>query len=260
MASSYFTFNIHFIPVANSLFSDTLTFVLNIIYNVIALLPWMYILIHKKWYKWLNIAIIFLTFVSLKRGAIVALIVMLLVQFMYNKSYSIKKIIVSLLTVALLITAFNFVNSYSDGFLEARFQGENLTSGSGRTLQYELAMNDIAKRDFFTLTVGNGSNYSIGLVGTGIHNEWLEMLSSYGLIGAFLYLALFVNMMMMNKRYSNHRMRFSLVQMLALCVILSMVGTMYFGYISIQIFGFFGLLNSKMFLEDKEYAHSNSYV
>jgi hypothetical protein len=33
MASSYFTFNIHFIPVANSLFSDTLTFVLNIIYN-----------------------------------------------------------------------------------------------------------------------------------------------------------------------------------------------------------------------------------
>ena len=33
MASSYFTFNIHFIPVANSLISDTLTFVLNIIYN-----------------------------------------------------------------------------------------------------------------------------------------------------------------------------------------------------------------------------------
>ena len=33
MASSYFTFNVHFIPVANSLFSDTLTFVLNIIYN-----------------------------------------------------------------------------------------------------------------------------------------------------------------------------------------------------------------------------------
>ena len=33
MAPSYFTFTIHFIPLSNSLFSDTLTFILNIIYN-----------------------------------------------------------------------------------------------------------------------------------------------------------------------------------------------------------------------------------
>ena len=33
MAPSYFTFSIHFIPLLNSLFSDTLTFILNIIYN-----------------------------------------------------------------------------------------------------------------------------------------------------------------------------------------------------------------------------------
>ena len=33
MAPSYFTFTIHFIPLLNSLFSDTLTFILNIIYN-----------------------------------------------------------------------------------------------------------------------------------------------------------------------------------------------------------------------------------
>jgi hypothetical protein len=33
MAPSYFTFTIHFIPLLNSLFSDTLTFILNIIHN-----------------------------------------------------------------------------------------------------------------------------------------------------------------------------------------------------------------------------------
>ena len=33
MAPSYFTFSIHFIPLLNSLFSDTLTFILNIIHN-----------------------------------------------------------------------------------------------------------------------------------------------------------------------------------------------------------------------------------
>ena len=33
MATSYFTFNIHFIPLLNSLFSNTLTFPLNVIYN-----------------------------------------------------------------------------------------------------------------------------------------------------------------------------------------------------------------------------------
>lgn len=232
--------------------------VINIIYNIIALLPWIYLLIQKKWYKWLNVAIILLTFVSLKRGAIIAVIALIFVQLAYNNSHLLKKMITSLLVFILLVTAFNIVNSYSSGFLEARFQGDNFSSGSGRTSQYEIAINDIAKRDFFTLTVGKGGNYSNGLIGRSIHNEWLEMLSSYGLVGAVLYLFLFANLLMIKDHCSNG-LKIPIIQMMVLCFFLTMLGSMYFAYISIQIFAFFGLLSSKMFTEVKGNENSDSH-
>lgn len=225
--------------------------VMNVVYNILALVPWMYLLFPDKWYRPFIIIVTVLTFVSLKRGAIVALIAMLFAELLMNEKRSAKKIISFFFAVIGIVIIYYVINNITKGFLASRFETESFLDGSGRSSQYQIAIKDLLSRNWMDLIIGKGSSYSISLLGTGIHNEWLEVVSSYGIIGLLHYISMFIFMAALGIKQKSVRLRRAAVQMIVLFFSISIFSTAYFGYISIQIFGFYGLLNSRI-AQDRE--------
>lgn len=87
----------------------------------------------------------------------------------------------------ILVVILLFMNEATNGLLFERFDAQELQSGSGRNELRGTALEAIAHRDFATYLFGAGSGSSVELLGTGVHNEWVESFFSYGLIGVFLY-------------------------------------------------------------------------
>src|SRR5690606_23104681 len=107
--------------------------------------------------------------------------------------------IVRLIPISLIaFLIFKWVDSLGGGYLSARFNQEELSSGSGRVDMWSTVINSLYERDDLSLLMGSGSGSSVMLLGTGVHNEWLEFLYSFGVVGVILY---FLMCMIIIRRY-----------------------------------------------------------
>lgn len=185
---------------------DSFKGVLNYAYSVLAFVPFVF-LFPKKICNLSLVAILGLLVFSMKRGPLIIFPLMYL-TYQYA-SLSIKHKYSTFISRLILFVVFFGIAFYigdqiSDGFLSHRFGKEELQDGSNRRYIYELAFNDIQSRDFITLLLGTGSGSSINLIGTGVHNEWLEFLFTFGLIGVILY---FIFGLSILKRYRQYLRR-----------------------------------------------------
>lgn len=164
--------------------------VVNLSYNVLVFLPWLSIM-SGKWMRRLGIWLVFFVVaLSMKRGAIIVLPMMisasLIVQAILKKK-GISALIKNAIILALFFVGLLAVDQWTGGYLNERFSLESLASGSGRTQLYDYAIEDISSRSIWNLFIGRGSGSSIQMLGTGVHNEWLEFAFSFGIIGVILY-------------------------------------------------------------------------
>lgn len=187
----YYCYKFVEIAIASNETHDETT-VLNLIYRVIVFIPIVSIL-ETKWLKNSTMAIIFiLTVVSMKRGALIVLPVMLLAGSLLdrNKKKNFIKTIVSFVAIIVFaVIVIQVINSLTGGFLAERFSWESLTDGSSRSEKYATAIEAISQRSFLQFMLGVGSGPR-----SGIHNEILEFLYTFGFIGFCTYAAMFVSM------------------------------------------------------------------
>lgn len=221
---------------------------MNVVYYSLAILPWFFADIDNRERSIRWIIATATVMISLKRGAIIALPVMYICE-MFEKgkqNHNGKKIAKLLLMGSLFVAAFFVADQVTDGFMSHRFSKEGLEGGSGRIGFYMMAINAMKQRNAFQLLIGGGAGSSVALIGTGVHNEWLEMLFSYGLIGLMLYTALIVSFITTTVRIYKTVPKYGpcCLMSLGLYLILSMVSTGYGGYSGIFLFGFWGYIES----------------
>lgn len=224
------------------------------IYYVVTFLPFIMLVSNRIWQTILLGILLIMTITSLKRGAIIVLPLMLIVYFYLqaklrnNIVLFFKKMI---LFVMILLPVLMIVDSKSDHFLSARFQSEELQSGSGRDVLYETAIHSIMDRDFVTFFIGTGSGSSVKLLDTGVHNEWLEILFSFGFMGVILYLS-FLASLIAKFRYlkrikSEYAPHFAMV--IVYIFMVGLFGAFYWVHSAFFIFLTLGYLN---YLEKNE--------
>lgn len=160
------------------------------VYYMLIFIPFI-LLVRTTWRRY--VMLLLATYVilsSFKRGALVCFPVMTMVYlFFQRKQGSRTWFPINLLLFALvLFISLQYINVRSGGFLSERFNEENLARGSGRTEYRQLAIAVITQRQFVPLLIGTGTGSSIKLIGTGIHNEWIEFLFTYGVIGLLLHI------------------------------------------------------------------------
>lgn len=169
-------------------------------YYLLSFLP--ALLLNEKKIRRNVLIIICSTFVllSLKRGPILALPIILFVYWITKAKLGLTKINVLQATLILIASygAVIWTNHLTNGFLLDRFSSQELSYASGRDEMWTLIWEQIQDRNLLTLLFGTGSGTSIQLLGTGVHNEWLEFLFTFGAIGVLLYLFFFISLI---KRY-----------------------------------------------------------
>lgn len=221
--------------------------VLNLAYNVVVVVPWLFGLITEKKRAVIIILSMIAIILSLKRGALIVLPLMFIVGLLVEAKRK-KKVNSTLIKIILFVILFIIivviVNSQTNGFLFERFSADELESGSGRTEIYKMAWENISKRGVFDLIVGLGSGSSARIVGTGCHNEWLEFLFSFGIVGLTLYLILIIALIR-NVKHIKYKLPdyfAASIMMLIYILIIGMIGGIYFVHSSFFFFCFWGAM------------------
>ncbi|AOS82749.1 hypothetical protein BIU88_00435 [Chlorobaculum limnaeum] len=181
-----------------SLFSSPL---LNVVYYLLLLLPWM-LIIKNKVYRYIGIVIIAAAVVlSMKRTAFIAFTLSLLIYYLFEQIrlrliISMRLLVQILFLVLALYVIYSYVEQQTWGFFEKRMISSFDDKGSGRLDIYMQVFRLLNKNTFGEWIYGHGHNtlriYNVmdGYDLLSAHNDWLEILFDYGIVGIIIYLFL----------------------------------------------------------------------
>lgn len=223
--------------------------ILNLAYNIIVIVPWILLIARRPFRLFMMALAASVVIMSMKRGAIIVLPAMLAASTVTEAVIKrkggtalIRLVLMSVLLSAGLFTA----NHLTSGYLGKRLSPEALASGSGRALLYRQALQNIVERSPRDLLLGLGSGSSIELLGTGVHNEWLEFVFSFGVVGLLLYVLLIAavlwNLRRLMKRSSIYAPAYSAA--VAYMILIGVVGGTYFVHSMFYVVAFFGAVEA----------------
>lgn len=177
------------------------TIVNNMAYNFVFLTPFLFLIKRKNLSYILLFVLMFFVIQGAKRGAIVVELVLVLLYF-YHEITNIKHNKGALKSVLLVLVGLSLMGyavyevATSNEFLVMRFESTIKGDSSGRDYLYRSIWNswwNESSNDWITFLFGFGFASSMQLTG-GLfaHNDWLEVLSNFGLMGIILYFSLIV--------------------------------------------------------------------
>lgn len=232
---------------AQRISADNLNVVNNTAYTFVAFIPFVFLFKDKK-----NIAnalmaiLLFFIIQGAKRGALIAGVIGLLL-FIYYQLRTIKRKhrIRGLLFVSVgLGIMVYYLNQFfeSNEYLLSRLQSIEEGNSSGRDIIFASIYNGWLEGNIFELLLGFGFASSFKFAGNFAHNDWLELLSNFGLLGAAVYLVLFYHgfkLILLNGWDSSKKIMLLCVMMIWLLTsIISMGYTSDDGYLRAIILGY----------------------
>lgn len=233
---------------------------LNHYFYVGLLLPFLF-LIERKGLKYTLFVLGFVAaLISYKRSAIIFafLLFILLIYTDFVKSASRRSGAVSgilgiLLLGGVILYSYDKVDSMTNGYISQRFEQAEEDGGSGRIERYESVFKQYKELPFHNQVVGIGFdgvrlkfNLSDGALENGgsAHNDFLEMLCDFGVVGLFLYLVVVLNLVRMTRKCKRISRPLYVANVACLIVffVMSMVSHLflygtYFGYLA-MLWGF----------------------
>lgn len=213
------------------------------IYHILALFPFVLLMKNKKEKNTYIILTYILSFISLKRGAIIILPVTHLCYIFFQKEYSTKKILKIILSFALLFSAFLIFNNMTNGYLKSRFTIQEISDGSGRGETNKDAIENLKKRNIIQLFFGI-QNENEAILETGIHNELLSEIYTYGIIGLIIYLNIYLNIIMLGIKLAkkDNSIKSSYYSMFIYLILLGTVSGVYFVHSTFYIMMYIGYI------------------
>lgn|SRR5690606_31179457 len=173
------------------------------IYYVILLLPWIFMIENRKILNLFLLIVIALTIYSAKRGAI--LIALLSVAVYVYTAYikggkrgiNIRGFLLGVIFVGIGIYILSWINESSGGYILQRFENVEKDQGSGRLGLWENVIELFRKTPFEYKIFGHSHN-TVQLttdMGLSAHNDFLEALYDYGIVGFILLLLIFLTLL-----------------------------------------------------------------
>lgn len=182
----------------------------NSVYYCLLLLPILFIQRNKA----VIVSSVVVSFVAIilsgKRAAFIALVLALLIPVFFftdKKKRGIKQILALILLIVVLIAAYYYVTSVYEITLFERLGMLTEDGGSGRLEIYKSVLEGFGESSFFQKLFGHGYNgvasdavivkvngWDTSLTATSAHNDFLEVLYDYGILGLILYIAMIIRM------------------------------------------------------------------
>lgn len=168
---------------------------------LLVLLPYVMVS-HKGFIKTsLLLSIGILSFLSMKRSAIIAYLIAILIYFtiVYFKERFVKTRIIGFISSVLLFITLYLSYIYIDQILagDLSFKMENMIEdrGSGRLDIYEITLEEIKNSTNNELLFGRGTGSTDTAIGKQAHNDFLTVFFEYGLFGFIVFLLFYYNLL-----------------------------------------------------------------
>lgn len=172
--------------------------IINSIYYQLLITP--FFLLNRN-YKIKVIFLLMLSFsvlVSQKRTAFISLFIIIIYYLFFNinkrKKFNYKKLLVFIFCLFIFIFMNNILKENFKFNILYRFSSLSTDKGSGRlTLILEI-INQLKKNTIIDSLIGHGifTSGKYTSIGVESHNDFVEMLWSYGIIGFILYLGIYI--------------------------------------------------------------------
>jgi hypothetical protein len=211
----------------------------NVAYNFVAVVPFVplfFLAFKRNFWGLTSIAVIIvMVMFGAKRGALVCTILSLafaLVYYLNSNKFSIRRIIVVIVAAVVAYLLIDYMYESSD-FLQGRVT-KTFEKGIGmRSIGYSVLFNSwLHDTNTLQFLFGRGSAATISVWGNYGHQDWLELLTDNGLLGAVLYAAIFISAFSyVRKSRANTSLKLSMY----LCILTWFLKSMFsMGYTSIE--------------------------
>lgn len=177
----------------------------NSVYFIVLLLP-LILLNNKKYIRNMGIAIIIIcAIISNKRTAFLMVIVSLavyVIMFLCSKKLSFRKKIAMVIAVIIICGVIVLLYDSNVGVINITLFDRLATiaedGGSGRDIIYRYVIDRIKNFNVREWIIGNGYNgvFLESGLGTSAHNDFLEVLFDYGIVGLMLYVRFIVKIVL----------------------------------------------------------------
>lgn len=171
----------------------------NFSYVFVYLIPYVFLFKQRKVLSTISMTVLlFFIILGAKRGAFITGTIGMIYFIYYQLSIVKKKNRLKgyFITIIGVLVLLNFFNDFylNNDLLQKRLKGISTEGGSGRDIIYANIFDSWYKSDsFINLLFGFGFASSLQLSGVQVyaHNDWLELLSNFGLLGIIVYIILF---------------------------------------------------------------------
>ena len=166
----------------------------NMGYEIVALIPLIFLLRKKLLVQFISLGIIFFfPLLSMKRGAILIGLVCTLVSILYllRDTKGARKAFTIVVFGIGIIIAVGFVNHLisTNAYFASRIDSTLAGDTSQRSIIYAKMMHYFLEQsNVGTILFGSGANATIKILGGFAHNDWLEIAINQGFLGLTVYL------------------------------------------------------------------------
>ena len=203
----------------------------NIGYYFVPLIPYLYFINNNKLKMVLGSILLFFTIASAKRGALVCVLAGILLLVFYSSLNRNKLTTRSFFAILIYFTVFFFLSMYfieNDDYTLYRLKNTfednvEFSTYSGRDIIYTKYLSHYYNSDIINLIFGYGYNGTLRLFQLRAHNDWIEILIDFGLMGFFVYFAFFCTMFARSKKEFDKDYRYSFYT----CIILFFLQTLF---------------------------------
>ena len=152
----------------------------------------------------LVILLIVCTLISFKRTSILMIFagitVYLIFKLYHNNIKKVKAGMIKRIAILLLFGLFSYfliiyVDELSEGFIFKRFSNLEESGGNGRADIWGMVLASFSSQSYFKIFGGNGSEGVLNLCGTTSHNDFLEYLYDYGIIGSTILVIFYLTLL-----------------------------------------------------------------
>jgi O-antigen ligase len=169
------------------------------VYYPLMILPWFFSIPKPAW-RYLGLAAItFMVLVSVKRTSLIVLSTSAIAYFAVHNVVDRSKrwlsaILFSIFIFALGSAAFLYLDESGGGYFASRLKAATSDEGTGRLSIYKDTVNLILKSTPIEYVVGHGFDTVVRHTREGVsaHNDWLEVIFDFGIVGLILYTLLHV--------------------------------------------------------------------
>lgn len=189
----------------------TVSGALNSVYYVLLLLPIVFIQKNKLLIALEIVALFASVLLSGKRTAFIVLIAALILPIVLSlkkgEGKKGRQVLLLILIIALLFITYNYLSSVFDITLFERFEDIGEDEGSGRLTIYKEVIEGFGNSSFLEKLFGHGFNgvandgvvmfrpdWATSVSATSAHNDFLEVIYDYGIIGLLFYIVIIVKL------------------------------------------------------------------